>query len=219
MAFLGQSEIRKMAEAEIAVTGKKLFLNDTFDPDMLQQCSYDLRLGAEVYIVGKKVPDRLTKARDFISLAPGQFAMLTCHEWLAMPPHLMAFITLRSSFKFQGLINISGFHVDPSFQGKLLFAVQNVGPSDIRLRYLEPTFTIFFGEVQGSTGPGRERPPLSGIRLQDVQTLGGGSVSLAKLKKELDTVRLMLLVYGPFAVAAFIALLINLVKASPVPPH
>lgn len=145
--------------------------------------------------------------------------MLTCHEWLAMPPHLMAFITLRSTFKFQGLVNISGFHVDPSFQGRLLFAVQNVGPSDIRLRYLEPTFTIFFAEVHGSTGPPRDRPPLSGIRLQDVQSLGGGSVSLAKLKKELDTVRLMVLVYGPFAVAAFIALLINLFKILSTPPR
>jgi dCTP deaminase len=217
MAFLARSEIKNLAENEIAVTGKKLFLKETFEPDMLQQCSYDLRLGSEVYIVGKKVPNRLSKTKDFISLSPGQFAMLTCHEWLAMPPHLMAFITLRSSFKFQGLINISGFHVDPSFEGRLLFAVQNVGPSDIRLRYLEPTFTIFFGEVQGSTGPGRDRPPLSGIRLQDVQNLGGGSVSLAKLKKELDTVRLMILVYGPFAVAAFIALLINLFKASATP--
>jgi dCTP deaminase len=219
MAFLARSEIEKLANSEVESTGKKLFLKDTFDPKMLQQCSYDLRLGSEVYIVGNKVPDRLTRAKDYISLPPGQFAMLTCHEWLAIPSHLMAFITLRSSFKFQGLVNISGFHVDPTFEGKLLFAVQNVGPSDIRLRYLDPTFTIFFAEVQGSTGSGRDRAPLSGIRLQDVQSLGGGSVSLAKLKKELDTVRLMVLVYGPFAVAAFIALLINLFKVLTTPAH
>jgi dCTP deaminase len=171
-------------------------------------------------VVGKRAPERISEKKPYISLQPGQFAILTCFEEINIPDDILAFIALKTTFKFQGLVNISGFHVDPTHKGTLLFAVQNVGPSDIRLKYKEPTFTIFFAELaKGAIGPKREddaavnfKPKLSGIRLQDVQVLGGGSVSLAKLQKDLDRLKLLMAVYGPFGVAAFIALLVLLFK-------
>jgi len=131
----------------------------------------------------------------------------------------MAFIALRSTFKMQGLVNISGFHVDPTHQGTLLFAVQNVGPSDILLKYLEPTFTIFFALVEGDIGDPRSdekgvrfKPKLEGIRIQDVQSLGGGSVTISELRKEITELRRIVLVYGPVVVAALIALIVDLIQ-------
>jgi len=112
----------------------------------------------------------------------------------------------------QGLVNVSGFHVDPMFKGRLVFAVQNVGPNDIRLRWMEPTFTIFFADVED--GKDKVRKPRLGIELEDIQRLGGNSITLSKLKKDIDTIRTVLLIYAPFAVALFIALIMNIIKSN-----
>ncbi|HEX6502430.1 MAG TPA: hypothetical protein VF011_04230, partial [Terriglobales bacterium] len=125
----------------------KLFEAGSYDKKYVQQSSYDLRLGPDVYVGGESAPKKLTEAFPYLTLKPGQFAILTCYENINLQKDersYMAFIAVRTTFKMQGLVNISGFHVDPTHQGTLLFAVQNVGPVDILLKYLEPTFTIFF---------------------------------------------------------------------------
>ena len=214
--FLARTEIERLADQ-----GKLIDFN--YEKACVRQSSYDLRLGTEVYVVGKDAPEKLTDELPYISLAPGQFALLTCFEHVNLrdtgEEKYMGLIALRSGFKFQGLVNISGFHVDPTHVGTLLFAVQNVGPSDIRLKYKMPTFTIFFAQVKGDIGPGRDKEPetqfkprLEGIRLQDVQLLGGASVTISELRKEIDQLRRIVLVYGPIVVAALIALVVNLIR-------
>lgn len=206
MAFLGHDRIRENKNA-LFDTG-----TDLFDDNSVKQSSYDLRLGEEFYVVGKRAPEKLSEKQPYISLPPGQFAVLTCYEILHLPKEIMAFITLRNRFKMQGLVNVSGFHVDPTFKGRLVFAVQNIGPNDIRLRYKDPTFTIFFADVDGNTTSERAQPARSGIMLADVQQLGASSITLSKLKKDIDSLRTYLLVYAPVAVALVIALLVTLVK-------
>ena len=211
MAFLPGDEIKQLAEQG------KLFGAGYYDPANVKQASYDLRLGSEVYIVGREVPETLTRQDPYASLAPGQFAILTTYEEVIIPKNILALITLRFTFKRQGLINISGFHVDPSFHGKLLFTVQNVGPSDIRVKFREPIFTIFFAELKsdkiGATRDKAEvhiKQNLQGISLEDVQSLGGSNITLAALQKEVHQLRTLVLVYGPLAIAAFVALLAKL---------
>jgi dCTP deaminase len=202
---------------EILSRQSELFLSH-FCHEYVRQASYDLRLGEEIYIMGRRAPEKLTDRNPFVSIPPGQFALLTTHEEVRIPDSILAFITLRFSFKLQGLVNVSGFHVDPTYQGKLLFAVQNVGPSDIRLKYGEPTFSIFFATLTSpSIGESRgkeqaEFKRLKGIRLQDVQSLGGNNLTLARVQKDLDRLRTLVLIYGPFAVAAAIALFAILIK-------
>lgn len=207
-----------LAHTEILKRGEQL-IGDRYEEKYVRQASYDLRLGAEVYVVGQDAPIKLSDESPYISLAPGQFAMLTCYEEIKMPREYLGLIALRSSFKFQGLVNISGFHVDPTHEGTLLFAVQNVGPSDIRLKYKEPTFIIFFAKLEGDIDKTRGeeaqtqfKPKLTGIRLQDVQLLGGSSITISKLKKDVENLRTVVLIYGAIAVSAFVALVINLVR-------
>ena len=211
MSFLARSEIEKrqcLRQPQLIVKNYK--------PEQLQQCSYDLALGEEVYLVGKDAPERLSTAYPYVSIPPGQFAVLTCFEHIKMPDDLMGFIALRSKFKLQGLVNISGFHVDPTHEGTLLFAVQNVGPSEIRLRYKDPTFTIFFSRVDGQIVEGRSKedthfkPYLKGIRLNDVQLLGGSSVTITKLQKEIEQLRFIIFVYTPLA-AGLLAAIVKLI--------
>lgn len=212
MAFLPKSEIKKR-QWEDQILGPE------YREEFVKQASYDLRLGDEVYIVGHRAPNKLTAGKPYVLIAPGQFAILTSHESIKMPDNLLAFIAIRTQFKMQGLVNISGFHVDPTFQGKLLFAVQNVGPADIRLKFGEPTFSIFFSTLaEGTIGDDRGKEEvhfkqnLKGIRLQDVQLLGGNSLTLSKLQKDVDRLHTLVLIYGPFAIAGFLAMLAVMAK-------
>jgi dCTP deaminase len=178
--FLANEHIKKLCN----VGPESLISEATFEIKNVQQASYDLRLGAESYIVGSDTPLYLSKDKqEHLTIAPGQF----------------------------GLVNISGFHVDPTHKGRLVFAVNNVGPSDVRLRLMEPTFTIFFARVQGSIGDARDPFP-DRLPLQYVQNLGGSSVTLSKLQKELEDLKTKVLMYAPLGIALLIALLLNLLK-------
>lgn len=182
-----------------------------FADDGLQQASYDLRLGVDAYVVGADTPVRLSDDEPYLVLKPGQFAMLTTLEKVKMPNDHIAFITVRMRYKNQGLVNISGFHVDPTFCGHLKFAVQNVGPSDIYLRYGEQTFSIFFAKLSGEAKNPRDPAGLP-LAIEDLHVLGGSSLTLQQLKREVDRVQQLLLIYAPFAVSAFVALLLMLYR-------
>jgi dCTP deaminase len=195
-----------------APPNESLIRLDTFKPSNVRQASYDLRLGAASYVVGEDTPILLNEEKQpYLTIAPGQFALLTTAEFLQMPNDLLGFISLRNTYKMQGLINVSGFHVDPTHQGILVFAVNNIGPSDIRLRFEEDTFTIFFAEVEGDVGKARD-PFGDDLPLQYVQLLGGSSVTLGKLQKELEDLRTKLFLYAPLGIALLIALILNLLK-------
>ena len=211
MPFLANKElIDQMAHRHLIV--------ENYETKCVRQCSYDLRLGKELYLAGEPVPRFLSEEEPFVSLPPGQFAILTCHEFVQIPSDMMAFISVRSKYKLEGLVNISGFHVDPTFKGVLRFGVQNVGPTDILLKFLEPTFTIFFATLTSNVGEGRDKDEdihfkqgLKGIRLEDVQLLGGKNFTLSSLQKEVDRLRTLVTIYGAAAVSALIALILRLV--------
>jgi dCTP deaminase len=203
--FLGSTAIKE--------NQKKIFTGDTFLEACLGQSSYDLRLGAEAYIVGESVPRKLDDDDPYLALAPGQFAILTCHEKIALPREIMGFITLRNRYKMQGLVNVSGFHVDPTFKEQLVFAVQNVGATDIRLKYMDRTFTIFFACVdKNSDGGVKEASPRSGITLDDIAHLGGSTITLGKLQTEIEQLRRIVTIYAPIIVAVTVALIVAFLK-------
>ena len=202
MSFLPQSSLRAL--------GPTLFPGETFEPSQLNQASYDLRLGEEYFLVGTESPQRLTEGEPYLCLPPGQFALLTTYETVEVPESLIGFISVRTQFKLQGLVNISGFHVDPTFKGTLQFAVQNLSSNDIRLKFKEPTFTIFFAELSDGAIGKHRNPDRNGISLKHVQMFGGNSVTIANLHKEVDRLRMLITIYGGIAAAAVVGILIKL---------
>lgn len=112
--------------------------------------SYELSLGNQVYTTTDELPTdfELPGTPRYIRIEPGEFAILTTHEYVYVPPDLVGFISIRYRYKERGLVNVSGFHVDPGFFGKLLFTVFNAGPSDIVLEYKENVFMIMFAELK-----------------------------------------------------------------------
>jgi dCTP deaminase len=123
-----------------------------FDKSRVEGANYQLSLGDEIYVSepsGEKaaVTRRLNDDEDFC-IAPGQFAFLLTAETVSLPNTVLGFISIRARKKFLGLVNISGFHVDPGYTGKLIFSVFNAGPAFIHIKRGERLFPIWLADLK-----------------------------------------------------------------------
>ena len=84
-------------------------------------------------------------------------------ETVYIPTDVVGFITMRFSYKAKGLINVSGFHVDPGYNGCLIYAVYNAGPRDILVNYGEALFTIFFAGLNQEAEHPRTTPGFTAL--------------------------------------------------------
>lgn len=158
------------------------------DPNCFHQWSYDLRLGDEAYLSSEKLLTKLTGRQDSIVIQPGEFALLMTHEKVNIPLDHVAFISLRFRYALKGLVNISGFHVDPGYSGKIVFSVYNAGPNPVVMRYLDKVFMIVFACLDEKVEP---RPPsefsdIERLRADWISAVKGPSVSLTKLNKRVE---------------------------------
>lgn len=203
--FLSKAEIRRRRDDFFPVI-------EHYDEKNLREACYDLRIGDEVFLSEKRVPKRLSNRDPYVLLPPGQFALIKTFEKIRIPREFVAFISIRSKLKFQGLINISGFHVDPTYEGHLIFSVQNVGPNDIRLEFQQPAFMIMWSRLSMPYRKEDEegRPRQQGydrITLEMMAQLGGPSVTLVSLQKRVEALSLRLKILIGFAIAALAAML------------
>jgi dCTP deaminase len=93
---------------------------------------------------GKEQRKTLLSEGEAFTIPAGQFAYLFSKEEVRVPVDTVAFISMRTGIKFQGLINVSGFHVDPGYKGKLVYAVYNASPSPVQICENDPIFKIWF---------------------------------------------------------------------------
>src|SRR5882762_7820441 len=130
-----------------------------FDPNRIDSAAYTLTLGSEVFVTSdlphggtphEGVKSVLAPGQQ-IRINPGQFAFLLTQEGVKVPDTAIAFISMKATFKLRGLINVSGFHVDPGWNGALLFSVYNAGPSPVVLSQGMPLFLIWFADLDGTT--------------------------------------------------------------------
>lgn len=169
-----------LTDKEIKDNSDELFI-DGFVKKQAEHASYDLSLGEDVYLSGKEYPEKLTAENPFLSIPRGQFALLMTKESINIPPDYLGLISVKFGMKAQGLINVSGFHVDPGFRGRILFSVFNAGPKDVVLEYQKPTFMIFFYKLRHAVDcPYHgERQGQDHISANLVTSLKGTSASLS----------------------------------------
>src|SRR5439155_21170679 len=108
-----------------------------------------------------------------VTIPPGQFGLLITEEEVITPNDAIAFISVRSHIKFRGLVNVSGFHVDPGYKGKLKFSVYNAGSQTIVLEVGEPAFIIWFADLDRPTKDSyyARKPGHSRITADDVMRI------------------------------------------------
>ncbi len=177
--FLTGNEIDKHHE--------EIFERGTYeaDPKSTDRVMYDMRLGAEVFVSDSETPILLNGASPFISIKPGEFAILTTHERLTLPDDMLGFISLKFKWASRGLINISGFHVDPGYRGTIVFSVYNAGPNNVTLKHMDRVFMIFLYKLSNKVrtyGQGYR-----GIPAEIVMSVKGHPLSLRKIDKRVST--------------------------------
>ena len=138
MAFWSSEKLREEFEAKSLIPG--------YQPERIKHGAYELGLGGETIVTptDRWHATKFLKANQKIVIPPGQMALLITEEQVNVPPEAMAFISMKAGKTLGGLINISGFHVDPGFHGKLKFSVYNAGSRDAVLEVGQPTFLIWF---------------------------------------------------------------------------
>jgi dCTP deaminase len=137
-------------------SGEKLAANPSvvtgFSSDHVDANAYNLHMGNCYFRTADDLGGEdqkkttLSPGESFI-IPAGQFAFLLTKETVNVPANAMAFISMRTGIKFQGLINVSGFHVDPGYSGKLIYAVYNASPSPVQICEGDPIFKIWFADL------------------------------------------------------------------------
>lgn len=170
-------------------------------PVQIGAASCRLTVGDQIYISPAKDDDlktrRMLRKNEACVIPPGQFAFLTTAETVRVPMEAIAFITLRTKMaSFRGLVNVSGFHVDPGYTGRLIFSVFNAGPGPIQVIRGEPWFEIFFADLSGPSAHdvSQEKIGYDGIESRLITPLSDQFYSFAGLdeqikenKKDLET--------------------------------
>lgn len=122
-----------------------------FDPKRIENCAYALSMGPQALLTGEdKIRYELDEREEF-RIPPGQFAQLLTEEVVRVPADALGLISMKSQIKTLGLVNVSGFHVDPGYQGRLRFSVYNAGPAPVRISRGTPTFLIWFAALDKPT--------------------------------------------------------------------
>jgi dCTP deaminase len=168
---------------------------DDIDYVCFRAANYDLRLGENIYVTTEKTPRKLTAmgADGVLTIEPGEFGILMTHEYLFIPPDLIGFISIRLTFKQKGLVNISGFHADPGFYGRLVFAVFNAGPNDVPLRCKEQVFMIMFNKLTKPWTKVEESKwqGMKDIPIETIFGLRGTSVSVRNLDERIGRLEIL----------------------------
>jgi dCTP deaminase len=121
-----------------------------FQAGRVKHAAYELALGGEAFVTGEKSRQIIPDGGEVV-IPPGQFAVLITEEDISVPANAIAFISMKSENKFRGLINVSGFHVDPGWSGKLMFSAFNAGVQELHLSKGEPLFLIWFASLDVET--------------------------------------------------------------------
>jgi dCTP deaminase len=157
----------------------------------VKRCAYEMGIGAEAFITSEPGGSPQLGPTDKVVVPPGQCGLLVTHEVVTVPCDAIAFISIRAGVKFRGLVNVSGFHVDPGFKGPLKFAVYNAGSQPIVLDQEEPVFLIWYCDLDDPTADlYPERPQTKSIiTSEDVMKIQGDVASPAELKKKIDELK------------------------------
>ncbi len=167
---------------------------------------YELSLGDEIYISTKEMPARL-RNREVVNLAPGEFAILTTAERVRIPKSMLGILSMKFGWTKYGLINVSGFHVDPGFCGKLHFAVYHAGSNVVSLRRLDPIFMLFLTKIDEPQEYKGDHQGQDKVPAETMIALKGPPVSLKHLDDKVGKLQATVTVLITLVIAMFAAVI------------
>jgi len=151
-----------------------------YDSDNIDCAAYTLHVGPEVFVTPDHYeanPSQNTKRtlgeKEAFNIPSGQFAFLLTEEIVSISDRCIAFISMKASTKFKGLVNVSGFHVDPGYKGRLVFSVFNAGPMPIKLQRGMPLFLMWLTDLDRQTKKLKTHAPITELDLKIIDPIHG----------------------------------------------
>jgi dCTP deaminase len=151
-----------------------------YDPDNIDCAAYTLHVGPEIFVTPdhyESNPSQNTKKtlgeKEAFNIPSGQFAFLLTEETICISNKCIAFISMKASTKFKGLVNVSGFHVDPGYKGRLVFSVFNAGPMPIKLQRGMPLFLMWLADLDRQTRKQKDHAPITELELKIIDPIHG----------------------------------------------
>ncbi len=168
--------------------------NPAGNPNNFDCTAYTLTVGPEVYVTPNQPARNLKdgaiirlKEREDFKIPAGQFVFLITEEFLNIPKDAIGFVSLKtSSLKFKGLINVSGFHVDPGYKGRFMFSAYNAGPIEIPLQRGEPLANIWLASLDQETDGHYKKPGMMNIPSKTIAGITGEVFSPMAIKEKLE---------------------------------
>ena len=189
-----------------------------YEVSAVNACCYELGVGEEAFVTGESAKKIILKEGDSVAIPPGQVVLILTREMIKMPLDAIGLLSIRFGLKARGLINVSGFHVDPGFEGKLVFSMYNAGVQTIHLSYGSRVFLLWLSSVDKPTADKyhgehnkQEHLPDDAItnlaaRMPSPFTLEKDVESLRnELRREVSGLRIILGVAVTLAAGAFLA--------------
>ena len=192
------------------------------DTSRTREANHRLAMGSE-YFVTQSALDNNAAKKSTVRLKPGEsfcipsghFGFLLTEEHVCIPDDAIGFLSIQTDVKFLGLVNISGFHVDPGSNGKIIFAVFNAGPDPVHIRRGDEIFRLWIASLDAVDEEPRSQPSHDSIPSEIVNRISGDLESLQTLAKRVTLMesrlnfhRGMVNFCGPLLVAIFVALVV-----------
>ncbi len=166
-----------------------------YNQSRIEGASYRMSVGKEVFVspTSKPIDPRFKLPtilchKEWFTIPPGQFGFILTEEHVSVPESAIALISIRARYKFRGLVNVSGFHVDPGYSGRLMFSVFNSGPNSVHLRRGDECFLIWYAELDGPSAVSAKEPR-NEIPSELTGPLSEGMESFSMLRSEIENLK------------------------------
>lgn len=141
--------LNRMAFRDLLVNGRA---------DLVQGCSYDLRVGT-IFHGERQIKEAESKQNSSVNeqntpdaiLKPGELVSIFTLEDLSLPADICAVAFGINSKTSRGLLVMNSGHVDPGFRGPLTVTAINMTKQDIPIRIGDPIMTIIFERLGSPT--------------------------------------------------------------------
>ena len=120
---------------------------EPFDDGQIQAATYDLRVGPQAATTSAKKSVNV-QSDGYVSLAPGDFAVITALEEIGICSQMAARFGLRSKFARKGLIATTGPQIDPGYRGRLIVGLTNLTPKPVTLSFMDDFLSVEFHRLE-----------------------------------------------------------------------
>jgi len=132
-----KNELQKGENADLMI--------QNFEEDCLTPVGYDARAGETYFSLKRKRVSSLTMGE--FELKPGDTVFISSHETFKLSPHVGGFGVSRLRPMLDNIL-LTALPIDPTWNGKLLIILTNLGKKSFVIRYKDRLMTLCFIRMQ-----------------------------------------------------------------------